>query len=365
MWNNSFHHYGVYSGRYSAGLGNEIFSFSKIQIAVREFPGKIYFPKYRPKLHELPDSFRMKASKFYNLRIRFAKVQKRLLIIDNNLYHQTSERIQNWDYAAVLRELISQNPSKRHLLHSSRMSGGYLSIQSYRDSLNAKISGTHPTNPNPLSVTLHIRGSIPKKRHFYSRKVKDFSTSSEQMKYGHFNIETPVSFYLQAIECLYQDGSLSKMLINIVTNLDPGHPKIQELAGCLEERNLNYKIVNGSELYCMNVLINSKVIIPSVSSFSLLAIFLSDSKYFWPVNNLFGSKNVFSIWGYEAYQQGNGPTELNRRALAKSLVNQTNRIRGLPFPLQGNIDIRSWINEDQSLSGADLIYYGVVPKVFD
>lgn len=365
MAKNVYHHYGVYSSRYSAGLGNEIFSFSKIKIANHQFPGTVSFPKYRPKLHELPILFRLKSKKLYSLRILNARLRNRLLIIDSNIYFQTAERLQNWDYSAVLSDLIVQYPDKNHLLHCSRMAGGYLAIQSFRDSLRAMISEvSDPVRDSP-SIAIHIRGAVDKKRRFFWSRAKDFLEPTDHLKYGEFNKETPISFYLEAIEFISRSEIFSEMIVEIVTNLDSNHRKIQELVRKLEEENFHYRIVNGNQLQCMKAIISSNLIIPSISSFSLLAIFLSDSKYLWPTFNLFYSKEVFSIWGYEEHQLERGPTELNRKFLENLKATGYERVRGLPFPPQENFNINTWFNHEDNLLNLDLIYYGVVPKVFD
>ena len=362
---NRYYHYAVYSSRYSAGLGNEIFSFSKTQIANGHFPGTVLFPKYRPRLHELPIEFRVKQNRLYNFRIFIAKIQKKLLIIDSNLYLRTSERIQNWDYSAVLAELVVQNPDKNHLLHCSRMAGGYLAIQSCRDQLIEKISEISDSDDDSLSIALHVRGAVNRKRRFFLFRVKDFSESTDQLTYGEFNKETPLSFYLDAIEFASRHEIFQNMIVKIVTNLSSDNRKIQLIVRNLEEKNFQYRIVNGNQLHCMKAIVNSKLIVPSVSSFSLLAIFLSDSKYLWPAFNLYSRKEMVSIWGFEEYQLERGPTELNRKSLINSQVSEFERIRGLPFPFKGDINVFNWINNTDSLRIMDLIYYGVVPEVFE
>ena len=86
-----YHHYGVYMGRHSAGLGNEVFNFSKVKIANDELPGAIYFPRYKPQFHRLPNEFVFKGTRLYKLKIFRAKISRKLITVDENYYFQTAQ----------------------------------------------------------------------------------------------------------------------------------------------------------------------------------------------------------------------------------------------------------------------------------
>jgi len=84
--------------------------------------------------------------------------------------------------------------------------------------------------------------------------------------------------------------------------------------------------LSGTSVEDLSVLASCDVIVPSISSFSLLAIFLSDALYVWPAQHLHDADGWRSIWGHEP-RQASGPTAGSRK-LAES--EELNVFRGIP-----------------------------------
>ncbi len=357
------HHYSIYSGRKPAGVGNEIFNYSKVQIANQVLPGVLHGPKTRKGTHELPKELMLTQGNFYNLRIFLARASNKLLIIDQTLYYETAKNIGDWDYSKVFFKLVEINPGKSHFLHSSKMSGGYLSIRSFRNSLCSMIMTGDLIRGGRVLVALHIRGSVMTTKKFSLFRKPDINPATIKNTFGEFNKETPTSFYLDAIDELANFHKTKSALFKIVTNLNPSHPKIMVIVEKLEDLSLDYTLVNGTQMDSVREIAESDLIIPSISSFSLLAIFLSQSRFIWPSSNLYEHKGFLSIWGFERYQNDNGPTERNIiRALNSGDIN-SNSLRGLPFPLISKVNFESLLKSNvfEFPDYLDFIYYGVVP----
>ena len=357
-----YHHYGVYMGRYSAGLGNEVFNFCKVKIANDELPGAIYFPRYKPKFHKLPEEFVFEGTRLYKLKIISSKISRKLITVDEDNYFQTAQKIGNWSYGEVIKEIIRLNPSKQHILHKSKMAGGYLAISSIKSSIFLLTKCTN--GGNQFHVSIHVRGAVKRKLFFGLISRRDGMKSRESNGYGSFNRETPVQFYLDSLNFLFKELKSQNTLFKIVTNLNSNDSKIRLLESEIKKNNFNFSLVNGDQLECLREIVNSDIIIPSISSFSMLAIFLSKAKYFWPKQNLYLCDNFMSIWGYEKYQQNVGPTAINQIMASKVKPNSTQTYRGMPFPPKDKFDTLSWLTKKDHSQFSDLIYYGVVPDNF-
>ena len=359
-----FHHYAVFMGNRPAGIGNEIFNYSKSQIANKAIPGIIHFPKHRMGIHVLPKQFSHTSDATYHLRLILARIKGELLVIDQKVYFETAKKIQKWDYRDVIIELVKTYPKKRHFLHSSKMAGGYLSIKSFRKSISEMFVNQTSVLETKFSVAMHVRGAVEYKTKFYRRNREDFSSSMTQISPGVFNLETPISFYLDVIDHFSKSELEKNYDFKIVTNLKTTHPKIAKIIDILQSLKLNYTVVEGDQVDGLAEIATANLIVPSISSYSLLAIFISDSQFLWPAHHLHGFDHFLSIWGYESEQISRGPTS-NNRSLAKNDENlKPENIRGLPFPFSREVDLNKWLaSKDQEFPPhTDLIYYGVVPE---
>jgi hypothetical protein len=119
--------------------------------------------------------------------------------------------------------------------------------------------------------------------------------------------------------------------------------------------------ISGRPLDDLAVLATSDVLISSVSSFSMLAAFLSDAPYLWYRNQLTDVGGYLTIWGHEQAQQSDGSPTLS----AVREPDEYQASRGIPYAIGDGLP--EWLPERLKDTYAirrlsrDLIYYGVVP----
>jgi hypothetical protein len=259
--------------------------------------------------------------------------------------------------------LVSENPGKKDFYHCSGMSGGYLGIFSIRDLLKSLFNEILQEDFDKNAIAIHIRGPVQYRSKIFSiRKQNDFQAEKVNFKYGDFNSETPTEFYVNVIEELGRFDNLKDYKFLIVTNMNHESSKIFTITQALAANGFEFTLHDGDTFDALKALLKAKIIVPSVSSFSLLAIFLSDAKYFWPRQALFDSKGFLSIWGYESDQFPAGPTACAIDESAKYEYNSILQYRGLPLPLKGAVALENWISfgKIDTPKCLDLIYYGVV-----
>ena len=109
------------------------------------------------------------------------------------------------------------------------------------------------------------------------------------------------------------------------------------------------------------MLASCDLLVCSVSSFSMLASFLSDQPYLWFEPQLTPVDDFVTIWGGEASQRREG--SLTRQALA--LRSGHVRWRGTPIPASGRVTLTA--SDLVKPEGGwdrrrDLLYYGAVPR---
>jgi hypothetical protein len=118
--------------------------------------------------------------------------------------------------------------------------------------------------------------------------------------------------------------------------------------------------ISGSPLDDLAVLATSDVLVSSVSSFSMLAAFLSDAPYLWYRNQLTDVAGYLTIWGHEQAQQSEGSPTLS--AVCEPDGYQASR--GIPYAIGDGLP--EWLPERLKDTYAirrlsrDLIYYGAV-----
>jgi hypothetical protein len=356
-------HFAAIGGRNPSGLGNQIFNFSKAAIASTVAPGEIIAPNYGKGIHEIPLFLKEFSTVSFKLRLIKSRIQGSLLEINQDLYLNTAAKISNWDYEAVFAHLVFENRGKRDFYHCSGMSGGYLGIFSFRDSLKSQFVEIPLEDHNANVIAVHIRGPVQYRSKFYSfRRKNDFQAEKANLKYGDFNSETPVDFYIRFIEELGKFDSVKRYRFVLVTNLNYESEKISTITKSLTANNFQFTFHTGNTVDALKALMTASMIVPSVSSFSLLSIFLSDAKYIWPREALFDVEGFLSIWGYEFDQFPVGPTAHAIKNSSRSELRSEFNYRGLPFPLKTSMDIGKWLSSEkvETLHYLDLIYYGVV-----
>ncbi len=248
-----------------------------------------------------------------------------------------------------------------YLVTTEGMWGGYYHIQSARDFVFSTLYNSRYAaknlikvqqmlSPNKITVGMHVR-------------LGDFAQPKEPADYrGKFNIALPLSWYINIgkhIQKRYGDG------VQFLIASDGTPEQLKPLTD-------NFNCVLTTDIKdsdCSDILALAKadLLVCSVSSFSAISAFLSDSPYIWYEPQLQAhSEGYYSIWGHEPNQQKqNSPT---MKAIDKWQNNSLLIPKGWPIGESGGIPekIFDYINNQSYRKcrsyEADLIMYGVLPK---
>ena len=205
------------------------------------------------------------------------------IVVSEEIFRSTSA----WDYGAAMRILSSQDvfPRRPFCLVNEGMWGGYLAIRSARDFLLHKVLASPGVlerlaafgipSPNAMTIAVHVRRG-------------DFLDKAPSP--GQFNRALPMDWYKSAMLSLAQ--SLRAVPLRFIVVSDS---PIKDLASDIVGHEVLY--VSGSPLHDLAVLATSDVLISSVSSFSMLAAFLSDAPYLWYRNQLTNVEGCWTVWG--------------------------------------------------------------------
>jgi hypothetical protein len=322
-----------------AGLGNEIFALGKARIAAQLLDGRLVEQPWwlNPRRYG-PDLGRNVWQP-----VRSGLLSPALPVLRLG----TADVATVFDYEASMRRLASQLPRNWMLVHESGMSGGYLGIRSARGFLQRRLglATFPPATRGGLRVGIHYRAG-------------DFS--SQPLRPGVFNARLVPHWVTSAMAAVGRswDGQVDYALHTDAPVWDPDVQAIR--AGLPPGSTLT--LSHGRVLDDLRSLASCDVIIPSVSSFSMLAIFLSDALYLWPREHLTETQGWLSIWGYDD-QVRRGPLAAHAASMAAAHDTTTTALpRGLPLAVGDAPDLADWL----LTAGAphhrcsDLIYYGVV-----
>lgn len=330
-----------------AGLGNEVFPWAKAYLGARALGHAHLEPPWRlnPRRYDKDLETSLPAS----IQYLAARVLPHA-DVTREVYNSTG----CVDYFEAMKRLPSsiEASGKPVLLHSSAMSGGYLAIRRAKPFLRSRLLGSPPAvaarerlstrTTAAVRVAVHVRGG-------------DFQ-SSDGVQAKTFNQALPIEWYRAQVETL--EAALSLPLeVLVATDSDP-----TAVVSALTIGAMKPLAIGTSSIADLAVLADADLIISSVSSFSLLASFLSESPYVWHRDQLGEAGGWLSIWGHESLSEGGGPTRESIAASAKGTVPIQ---RGLaqstdpkwPTPLLDYLETRARFR----LLHNDLIYYGVVP----
>jgi len=259
------------------------------------------------------------------------------------------------DYFAAMQKLRPDVLSRRVpvVLHGSGMSGGYLGIRRARAYLRKSILGAPSAvhvdelvdeiEPTRVRIGVHYRGGT------------DFA-EQPAVKAGEFNSRLPIEWYESVVQSL---GKQLAVPVEVFLASDTESTPLAE-ALCIDGRYP--KRIASTSVGDLAVLANCDIIISSVSSFSMLAIFLSNAPYVWHADNLCVDGGWASIWGYEPHEDGGGPT---LRATEIEVTSHSSVHRGIPqgaHPVWSEAVLRRLRDTAAARKlSSDLIYYGVVP----
>lgn len=252
-----------------------------------------------------------------------------------------------WDYSRSMQSLKAALPRSHVVVHSSGMAGGYLTIRSARAFLRHRLGLPEhlPCASGPLRVGLHVRAG-------------DFTP--ERVRPGVFNARLSPGWIVDAVRCIRQSWG-GDMALTVVTDAAADDPLITGLKAAIP-RGIPYTVSGGGPLDDLRTLAASEVVVPSVSSFSMLALFLSQSGYLWPAHHLNQFEGWLSIWGHEQGVRAGPIAETIQRLGSEPAAAVLPR--GVPMGEGHQLDLREWLRSVRrglpQSDETDLILHGVV-----
>ncbi|CAB4530058.1 unannotated protein [freshwater metagenome] len=335
-------------GHRGAGLGNEVRALAKARIGARVLGAQLVEqPWWLNPRHYGEDLG-------YNI---VAPVRANLSRAWTPTVTVGRAEFSGWDYEQTMRELAPKLPDRFVLRHASGMAGGLLAIASERAFIAERLGVVQQkTLPGSRDTTIgvHVR-------------CGDFASGEVQP--GKFNLRLGMDWTEAAAIAVAKgcSGPIRFLVFSDASgeDLDPLKRMVSSLStfGTAE-------LSGGRVLDDLRELAGCDWIIPSVSSFSMLAIYLSTARYVWPEVHLVEHGTFGSIWGYEAVVK-DGPVA-DAISEAHGGVSPA-WFRGVPFDPRVSDAVSQWVQEvSQNLSeqasaeswtdAGDLILCGVAPR---
>jgi hypothetical protein len=329
--------------RQGAGLGNEIFPWAKAHLGAAVFGLTCVDPPWRlnPRRYDRDFGGGLGDSAKYLLAGAAPSVR-----VTAGMVRATAQL----DYVEALRHLAPsiERRTRLTLAHASGMTGGYLAIRRARGFLQGKILGSrvavtadasYPGVGRPsLRIGVHVRGG-------------DFS--QEPIASGSFNTAISLDWYRDVVGSLLDQLTIpGDVFLATDTNA-------RSTRDALTFHGKSPVEARGGPLADLTMLSKCDIIVSSISSFALLAVFLSDSPYVWHRDQLDDHGGWLSIWGHEGDSAGGRPTAELRRAGASVSFGRgipQGRVPAWPDRLVALLEDRARL---RNLSG-DLMYFGSV-----
>jgi hypothetical protein len=331
------------TGRRGAGLGNEVLAWGKSILAAEALDARLLAPRWLRNRYQL--GAQLGITRVELLR---SEAESRLLPsveVTERDYWDTGVT----DFGEAVRILRDHGTLGRaRVLVTSGMWGGYAAIAGARQALHDRlldIPGARrlvdtAVSGAPMTVGLHVRRG-------------DFAGPGPTS--GMFNRPIPVGWFVGLVESL--ETQLPDARFVVCTDAAPH--QLPELSG-----HPRVRVVRGEGVAApvqeLMVLAGCDLLACSVSSFSMLAAFLSDRPYLWFEPQLTQMGGAWTIWGDEEPQRRQG--SLTRTAL--ELRSEGVPARAIPVSASGSVDI----SPDSLVTPAggwdrrrDLLYYGAVP----
>jgi hypothetical protein len=264
------------------------------------------------------------------------------------------------DYALALRALRGQLPLHRRPLvvrHTSGMAGGFLAVSRARHYLISQI-----LRPPHVADDLYRMAEMPRRDDSSLVAVHvragDFLDSDSGPGPGQFNRRIPADWYLRT--CRSIRSQLEDRVSFLILTDNPAAPAVRRLVdevGAVVPPDRRLPLL--SDLASMVV---ADLVVCSVSSMSMLGVFLSGKPYLWYAPHLEETGGWRSVWGGEP-DQVDGVTARNREGAATGgselfrgvAVDRAGRV---PVPLVEHLRTTSRARDPRH----DLMLYGVLPS---
>lgn len=195
------------------------------------------------------------------------------------------------DYEEFLRHSFNSTKVPLIVSHASDMVGGFASIVRARGFLRARLLGTKAAVQAPMFRDLErqrLNGPIIAV-HF---RAGDFA--DERPEPGTFNRRIPAEWYADVLRQLYDRfGTDATYLVICEGDRDVVEAARAILVGAGIRSG---RIVSGSPTSDLRVMVESDILVCSISSFSMLAAFLSGNRYVWYAPHLSIEGSFGEIW---------------------------------------------------------------------
>lgn len=346
------------SSRRGEGLGNEILPWAKGMIASQALDATLVGP-----------SWGLNKRKYYR---NFGTSRFDFLLEDGlvRLPHSCFTEQDYLDSGEVdFGQAIKLWAQRKGLLQKDRfivtvdgMYGAYASIYNARPMLWAKLLNGRDVSKNVYQVL----STLDRRKLFVAVHMRlggDFVKTKEgENERGKFNIFIPGEWYLNACEALVSHLGESVQFYFLT---DRGGPEYDEAVRRFNPGQLRQDgLTECSDLVLMSL---ADLRICSVSSYSLVASFLSGGPYLWYEPQLTLVDDVYTLWGMEGAQRMKGsPTEINTR-MARGIEPGSaweSAFRGYAMPVSGSIPKGLMKQLEQRLlekAMGSLLEYGALP----
>ena len=335
---------GRITGSRGAGLGNEMIAWGKAHIGASVFDARLVDPPWSINPRPYRAGF---GSSRADLIPYAAAVAAPTVELDATTVADTGLD-DYWDVCEALRPMVDAS-GRRVIMHSSGMSGGFNGIRRARAFLQGRLFAGGEVAAAGAEHELRKAGSVVVGVH---ARAGDFREGT--LGPGVWNVRTPVTW--QA-DCVVAFSEQSALPLTVVVCSDDG---ARGLVADLGRRLPAGSVVvpgSGSALADLARLSWADLVIPSVSSYSMAALFLGDALYAWPEQHLTNEEGRLSIWGSEPRNHG----------VAGESGTSSRFTRGMP---QGDApNWPDWAIEQLEMRlllrnrATDLVLGGVVPEI--
>jgi hypothetical protein len=333
-------------GLRGAGLGNESIAWGKSFLAAQALGARMMRPRWMLNRYRIAKAMGWNQASLACSRI--ATLPFKEIEITEEMYRRTGEV----DYGAAVKKIIESSGLSQTsiVVKNSGMWGGYAAIRRARPFLRHQLQSA----PGVIDALSNLEASATAVNVGVHVRVGDFAMSPPGP--GQFNRSLPLSWYREAIISLR--GSLGGR-VNFWICSDAPDARLGELTeipGVTVFRGAGPSAAV-QELVLLTL---TDLLIPSVSSFSMLGIFISDSPYLWFKPQLSKAGPGLALWAQEREQQRpDSQTSLHAAMSAEGDVS-----RGRPWNLGEPIDadLSLMLERVRQLreERTDLLYYGVV-----
>lgn len=291
-------------GMRGEGLGNEIIPWAKGMIASQVLSAILIGPSWGLNKRRYYRNFETS-------RLDFLLEDALLRLPNYNFTKRDYIESCKVDFGAAIEWWAGRHKlfrKKNFIVTVDGMYGGYASIHNARPFLWAKLLNSRDVISNVYRIT----STLDRNKLFVAVHMRfggDFvKLNQNESARGQFNILIPGEWYLQACQALVDELGPS---VQFHFFTDRGGPEFDEAVRRFNPGQLRQSgLTECSDLVLMA---QADLRICSISSYSLVASFLSGGPYLWYEPQLTITDGTYSLWGMEEEQQLLGsPTDLGR-----------------------------------------------------